>query len=173
MTLKSVVLPAPFGPMSEWMPRSGTLSDTGVHGFHAAENLADVADLQERPGHHALLRARAASSVGKMPCGRKNHGDGQDEPEGDHLQLAGPAQKLWQHREQSGAEHDAVGRAAAADDHHRGELDRAQKGAHVGGDEAGIMGRERACDPGEQARDREGPDLHCGRVDAGNLGRNL
>ena len=59
--LKSVVLPAPFGPMTETIERSGTSSDTSATAVSPPNTLTTFSDPHDRP---ALLLRQAFRRLG-------------------------------------------------------------------------------------------------------------
>ena len=63
--LKSVVLPAPLGPITLTISFSSTCRSRSVHGAQAAEGEAHLVELEQRR-HQTISTRRSPSS----PCGR-------------------------------------------------------------------------------------------------------
>ena len=170
--LNSVVLPAPFGPITEWIAPSRTVNDDVLHRVDAAEALAEVFDRQ----HHLLLVLRArrrCAMLGTRPFGMKIMVRHQDHAEHHHFPAFERLQQLRQDGQQRGADDRAEHRRHAAHHHHRHQLDRVEEAGHAGRDEADVVRADRAGDAGHHRRQHEHAHLEPGGVDAGDARGDL
>ena len=169
--LKSVVLPAPLGPMTALMRARPDVEADVLDGLDAAEALGDAAHLEQRvtaPPRSAPRRARAARpGPGRAlepqdPVGREEHDHEQDRAEDGVVVGAEVAAQ----REE--VEHHAGGQRApqAAHAAHRDDGHVADRLHHRGlarADAAVVVGEEDAAERGQRRREDEGGELVAGR----------
>ena len=187
MMANSVVLPAPFGPISAVMRPFGRDERRGIHRQQAAEAARDALDrraeaqpwpasapmLERRVEPLPRLREAADQAARREPDDQHQHRAVDDEVEAGRVagdQLRALAQRLDHQRAEQRTEH----RADAADDRREQRLDR-DPGAvgDAGIDEQEILRVEAAGGGGDRAGDHHGGRLDRGGVDAERLRRVL
>ena len=93
------------------------------------------------------------------PAPAAQHGRDQHEAHHEVPVVGEAADLVLEEHEQRGAEHRSDQRAEAAQDHHHQHLARHRPEQQIGRHEHDVLGCERAGEPGERARDREGRRL--------------
>src|SRR5262245_22018532 len=162
----SVLLPAPFGPMmacsspggmASEMPSEATTPPKRLvrlsiarRASATAHALQQTIDAAAREQHHQEKQR----SEHDLPILRDFHRDlwldhaGCDQPD-QHRQ------RLFQHQKRHRPDKRAERRRHAAEHDHHDEIARARPMHGGRADEAGVIGKERACEPAERARDHE------------------
>ncbi len=107
--LKTVVLPAPFGPISAVIEPSATPKLSVVDGRDAAEGLAEL--LEPRGASPPYFSRRSWRRSPRMPCGRKRH---------------------EQHEQQADQEEPKEGARAGIEERQREEVEEARAGDRAG-----------------------------------------
>ena len=155
--LISVVLPAPFGPITACSSPGRTSSVTSSVTRRPPKFLREVLDAQDRLSHGTS--SAAARQTPSRPPRREHRDQHQQRPE-DHLPVLGEArQPFLDQQEGGGADDRAVERADAAEDHHDEQFARALP-RHVGrADELGRVGEQEAGEPADRAGDHVGDEL--------------
>ena len=133
--LNSVVLPAPFGPITAKISPSGTVEAHAVDGDQAAEAFADGVERKQR--RHRLPSVDAEPARQPRPDAlRQRHDDEQQANAVEHLLGAGQIEaerrhdrghRLRQAGEHERAQHRPEQRTDAADDRTENHLDRAAR----------------------------------------------
>ena len=181
MIENSVVLPAPFGPISAVIRPASAASDALIDGKQPAEALGDVFDAEQRLSHGAApprcsarpsdAATRGSAKMPAMPRGanattRIEHAAVDDEIEARRVaghELGQLAQRLDHQRAEQRTEH----RADAADDRREQRLDRDPRAVGDAGiDEEEILRIEAAARRRDRGRERHGAELDHGGVDA-------
>ena len=164
MTLTSVVLPAPFGPIRPTISPLVDRQRETVDGAQAAERARDVVDLEQRA--HASLRRR--QPIAAIPPGRNSTSSTIRRPSTAACTVKKLRQTdLFEQQKHRRADHRAEQRAQPADQHHHQRLDRQQDVEDVGGLDVVHPARiDGAGDPDEHGGKHEGGGLVHARVDA-------
>ena len=134
----SVVLPAPFGPISACTSPACDVEVDAVGGDDAAEALGQAAHFAAAP--HAVIdvaRPRARDAQAGDALAREQH-DGEQHPAGPELPVLGstPTSSFLKQQQHGRAEHAAPERADAAEDHHHHQRARLRPVQHVRADVA-------------------------------------
>src|ERR1044071_5769908 len=174
MTLKIVVLPAPFGPISPLIPPSGTANDASRTARKPRNDfeMFFTSSIQLQPS-----REGGPDSVGE------EHDHCEQHHAVEHLLYAGdlPAERgeklgdaIGEQRQHCRAEDRAEERAEAADDRPEDDLDRAADVEDLLGEEIVVIEREEPPrDRGHRRAERDRVHLPAEGVDSQRLGRFL
>src|ERR1700742_5324810 len=165
----SVVLPAPFGPITACNSPCGISKTTSSVATMPPKRLASFSTWSRasamthlRVGFCAILCGEHCADLAEHPvdaAARVQHSEQQHRPE-DDLPIFGYAgQRLLQQQQRDGAEHRACDRAHAAEHHHDDEIARTRPIHHRGADEIGVVGEQRAREPAQRAGDDESGEL--------------
>src|SRR5450830_511152 len=179
--LNKVVLPAPFGPITEWILPSLTLKLTSCTACTPPKLLlrlliVSISDLLcrfRRYFRRSRTLARTAGQARYETLGHENHGRHQDHAEHHRFPAFKTGQQLRQDRQQRCADDGAEDRCHAAHHHHHHQLDRVEETGQVGGDETDVMGADAARNAGNDGRQHEHAHLEARRIDADHAGRHF
>src|SRR5688572_25017454 len=166
--LKSVVFPAPFGPITAWMAPASTdsaTSATAVNPPNDFVNPSTASNLCVLRHARDDARARAAD---QPPWAPDHHGDQQRAEEG-HPPLLDHAERLGQQRDGDGARHRAPEAPHAAQEHDDEDLGGAVEPELGRVDEQRVVRVEGAAHAGHERAEREHRELEPGDVDAHDL----
>src|SRR5574341_508856 len=161
--LRSVVLPAPFGPMIECTVPGATSRSTSRTACTPPKCLASFS---ARRIDDFLQRRHEAAR-------HEDHGEHHHRAQQHHLVLLEHGEQLRKDGEHRRAEHRAEGGRHAAEHHHGDELDRMQERGLRRRDEARVVRGQRAGEGGERGGENERRELVARRVDADRAGGDL
>src|SRR5574341_1711294 len=176
MTLKSVVLPAPFGPMMPSRSPARTSNETSRTAVSPPKRLVTRSSVSTGPP-----RPQAGDDAGEA-LGHEAHDEDQRDAVDDQVDAGEArlhpgdrgAQVRLERRDQERAQVRAERRSHPADDRVQREADREVHREDVERvDEADVLRPERAADRGERGARRHGDDLQAPARDAEGLGRVL
>src|SRR5262249_39391895 len=166
--LKSVVFPAPFGPITAWMAPASTESATSATAVKPPNDFVSPSTASTlRALRHARDRAgtRAAHEAPRAPdhqCDQERAGEGQPP-------LLDPAQRLGAQRDGGGRRHGAPEAPHAAQEHDDEDLRGAMEAELGGVDEQRVVRVEGTAHAGHERAEREHRELEPGDVDAHDL----
>src|SRR6266581_993966 len=165
--LKSVVLPAPLGPMMAQMLPLGTSKETRETAMKPLNDL-----VRSRTSSTPRPPQPAADQLG---CARKPGGENEQEDDEDRAEHEGPVLRvgddlLVQEDERQRADAGPVERPHPAEQRHDQHLGRLGPVSEVGEDAAVEDAGEAAREPGERPRQHEGGQLVAPHVYADELG---
>src|SRR6266852_5481248 len=177
--LKTVLLPAPLGPIRPWiapratvMERSATASKP-PNRRETPRSSRSKADSRScgRPSARSPEKAPGRARKGHQSLGREEHGEDENGAEDEDLVVVELAQELGRDGHEDGPNHRPPDAPRAADD---GEDD--QQHHRLQAEVAGVkdlaeMGEEDAGEPGNEAPENEGGQLVAKDVHAHRLGQ--
>src|SRR6185295_17637167 len=142
--LMKVVLPAPFGPIRACVSPSFT-----------SKSMPSLARSAPKLLVSALTSSIRLLEQAREPALEEQHREHQERAE-DHLPVLGPLrQRVLQREQRKRAEHRSGAGAHAAEDRHEHDLARAGPVHVLRGDEAGLVGEQRAGEAAHRAGDGE------------------
>src|SRR3954471_11563163 len=169
MSLKRVLLPAPFGPITARISPSSTSKLTSLTASRPPKRLV-----------RSWTRSRLTASALLPAEGEAQDSVGEEQHDGDHqaaveqrLVLLEGAQQLERDAEQEGADDRPEHEVEAAQEAVEHEVDRVLDGVGGGGDVLLGDGEEAAGDAAHGAGEGEGDDAVAGDVDADGGGQLL
>src|SRR5262249_20261398 len=152
----SVVLPAPFGPITASNSPSGMPNVRSSVATMPPNRLARLSTRSKSPMLH-LSAHLAEQPVDAAAC--EQHDQQQERPEDDLTVFGDAGETLPQHQQRYRAEQGAENRAHPAEDHHDDQVAGARPIHHRRADEIGVIGEQGSGEPAQRARDDEADEL--------------
>src|SRR5580693_5335032 len=149
----SVVLPAPFGPMTAWTSPATTSSDSASLAARLPKRLVRLSMRNSGSG----MGAAAVGFEQRQHAASCEQSDEDQKRAEDNLPVLGPARENRFQTDQDGrADQRPEQSGRTADDHHDHEIARLRPVQHIRADEFGEVGHQRAGQTGARAGDDEG-----------------
>src|SRR2546422_645355 len=181
MRLKTVLLPAPLGPIRPWIAPRVTVMEKSATASKPPNRRETPRSSRSKAGSRSCGRPSAQSPEkapgrawkGHQSLGREEHGEDEDGAEDEDLVVVELAQELGRDGHQNGPDHRPPDAPRAADDgeddqqHHRFQAEVA------GVKDLAEMGEEDAGEPGNEAPEHEGGQLVAKDVHAQRLGQEV
>ena len=172
ISLNSVDLPAPFGPMTDRISFSRHRKETSLTATRPPKRLVRPDDLEEL-GHRLSPSSVATEPRLSMPFGRNSISDDQQRRIDQQLELAGLEQQVPAEIEDQRAEHRPEDVAEAAEEAVQHEVDRIGDGEARRVDRLRDRHEDGAGNAAEEGRDGIGDDPQIRDVDADGGGELL
>ena len=146
ITLNSVVLPAPFGPINTRRSPTATSRVTFLSALHATKTDRDVSHGERIHGSPPRRRLRAARISPTTPAGASEHDDRVQRAQDERPPRRIGADEVAEQNDDEGAEHRPDEGGSSAQDHHQHDFGRNDDARSLGADKPPVVSKE---DPGE------------------------
>src|SRR5579872_6968891 len=168
--LKSVVFPAPLGPMIEWSVPSRTSRSTPLTATWAPKRLESLRVCSNPAASQSARRAQDPRTQLPEPAAQEEHDTTEDDAQQERPARPHLAEEVREDRVDGGTENGAVGRADAAQQSHDDDVGRRLEIDGLERDELVQQRVEGARKSRDGAGDRERGDLETAHVVADRFG---
>src|SRR5438128_3752347 len=179
--LKTVLLPAPLGPIRPWIAPRATVMERSATASRPPNRRETPRSSRSKAGSRLFRRPseeppeKAPGRAGKsdQSFGREEHGEDEHGAEDEDLVVMQLAQELGRDGHEDGSHHRPPDAARAADDREDDQQHHRLQAEVAGVKDLAEMGEEDAGEPGDEAPEHEGGQLVAEDVHAQRLGQEV